>query len=107
MKTNSVVTRTGTAKCVTKSTHHSLAGMQCSAEVFKYLNAALSENTLLAYRADLNHFLASGGTIPSKPERVANYIVHFATLHRARKNDVGTAGALTQLADDVFIGIRP
>lgn len=80
MKTNSVVTRTGTAKNTKKTPTSHLAGKQCSAEVFKYLNAALSANTLLAYRADLNHFLAWGGTIPAKPERVANYVAHFATL---------------------------
>lgn len=80
MKTNPVVTRTSNAKHATKTPTSHLAGKQCSAEVFKYLNAALSENTLLAYRADLNHFLAWGGTIPAKPERVANYIAHFATL---------------------------
>lgn len=56
-----------------------LAGPQCDEQVFKYLNAALSENTVLAYRIDLNHFLAWGGTIPAEPERVANYIAHFAT----------------------------
>lgn len=80
MKTNTLVTRASNAKPATKTPNSHLAGKQCSAEVFKYLNAALSENTLLAYRADLNHFLAWGGTIPAKPERVANYIAQFATL---------------------------
>lgn len=80
MKTKPVVTRTSNAKRATKSPTSYLAGKQCSAQVFKYLNAALAENTLLAYRTDLNHFLAWGGTIPAKPERVANYIAHFATL---------------------------
>lgn len=56
-----------------------LAGPQCDEQVFKYLNAALAENTVLAYRTDLNHFLTWGGTIPAEPDNVANYIAHFAT----------------------------
>lgn len=63
----------------TKPALANLAGTQCDEQVFKYLNAALAENTVLAYRTDLNHFLGWGGAIPAQPESVANYIAHFAT----------------------------
>ena len=55
-----------------------LARKQVDANVRKYLNAALSENTVLAYRADLKHFLAWGGSIPARPERVARYLACYA-----------------------------
>ncbi len=63
----------------TKPALANLAGTKCDEKVFKYLNAALAENTVLAYRTDLNHFLGWGGAIPAQPESVANYIAHFAT----------------------------
>lgn len=66
-------------KLATKPALANLAGTQCDEQVFKYLNAALAENTVLAYRTDLNHFLGWGGAIPAQPESVANYIAHFAT----------------------------
>lgn len=75
MKTHQVPRSSSTAKPALVN----LAGTQCDEQVFKYLNAALAENTVLAYRTDLNHFLAWGGTIPANPERIANYIAHFAS----------------------------
>lgn len=62
------------------SVAHYLAGDQCDAAVRKYIAAALADNTLRAYRADLQHFMAWGGTIPTSPERVAMYIAHHATI---------------------------
>ena len=47
----------------TKPALANLAGTKCDEKVFKYLNAALAENTVLAYRTDLNHFLGWGGAI--------------------------------------------
>ena len=57
-----------------------LSGEQCDASVRKYLDAALADNTLRAYRADLNHFMAWGGVIPASPEQVAMYVAHHATI---------------------------
>lgn len=56
-----------------------LTGGQCDESVRKYLDAALADNTLRAYRADLKHFIEWGGVIPASPERVATYIAHHAT----------------------------
>lgn len=56
-----------------------LSRKHVDANVRKYLNAALSENTVLAYRADLKHFFAWGGSVPARPERVARYIAHYAS----------------------------
>lgn len=55
-----------------------LTGKGCDASVRKYLDAALADNTLRAYRADLKHFIAWGGTIPARPAQVARYIAHYA-----------------------------
>lgn len=56
-----------------------LTGEQCDESVRQYLDAALADNTLRAYRADIKHFIAWGGVIPDTPEQVALYIAHHAT----------------------------
>jgi site-specific recombinase XerD len=56
-----------------------LAGDQCDASVRQYIDAALADNTLRAYRADLQHFIAWGGVIPTTPEQVASYLAQHAT----------------------------
>lgn len=45
-----------------------------------YVTAALADNTRRAYQGDLADFLRWGGTIPSSPERLAEYIADRATL---------------------------
>lgn len=55
-----------------------LTGAQCDEVVRKYLDAALSGNTLRAYQGDIQHFLAWGGVIPATPECVAAYIAQHA-----------------------------
>jgi len=67
------------AKMPADSLGHYLTGAQCDASVRKYLDAALADNTLRAYRADLKHFMAWGGVIPASPEQVATYVAHHAT----------------------------
>jgi site-specific recombinase XerD len=52
-----------------------------SSEVSLYLRASLSDNSRRAYRSDLNHFLAWGGTIPATPEMIAVYLAAHAELH--------------------------
>ena len=52
-----------------------------SPSVTDYLRASLSDNSRRAYRADLNHFLAWGGTIPATPEMIAVYLADHAELH--------------------------
>jgi site-specific recombinase XerD len=56
-----------------------LAGNNCDLSVRQYIDAALADNTLRAYRADLKHFIAWGGKIPACPEQVATYVAHHAT----------------------------
>lgn len=43
-----------------------------------YLHAAIAPNTRRAYRADLDHYFAWGGTIPSTAEEVARYLADKA-----------------------------
>ena len=56
--------------------------------VHRYLQAALSENTRRAYHNDLQQFIRWGGSIPSSPKRIAQYLAEhaeqlsFATLSR-------------------------
>ncbi len=49
-----------------------------SKAVQQFLYASLANNTRRAYRADLAHFLAWGGRIPSEPEAVATYLAEWA-----------------------------
>lgn len=49
-----------------------------SPKVSDYLRASLSDNSRRAYRSDLNHFLAWGGTVPASPEMVAHYLAAHA-----------------------------
>ena len=46
------------------------------------LDGALSQATKHAYQSDLRHFLAYGGTIPSTPGRVAEYVAAMAEVHK-------------------------
>ena len=54
----------------------------------KYLHAALSNNSRRAYQADLQHFIAWGGSVPASPETVCKYlaanvgVLSPATLNR-------------------------
>jgi site-specific recombinase XerD len=52
-----------------------------SPSVTDYLRASLSDNSRRAYRSDLNHFLAWGGTIPATPEMIAVYLAAHAEHH--------------------------
>ncbi len=42
------------------------------------LHASIADNTRRAYRSDIAHFLACGGSIPSTPELVAAYLADWA-----------------------------
>ncbi len=57
-----------------------LNGRHSDKTVNAFLAAALSDNTLRAYRADLSHFLAWGGKIPATPATVARYLAQHATI---------------------------
>ena len=45
-----------------------LASEHCDDAVRQYLDATHASNTLRAYRADLKHFMAWGGSVPASPE---------------------------------------
>ncbi len=47
--------------------------------VRQYVDAALANNTVRAYRGDLKHFFAWGGTIPATERQVAKYLAQHAT----------------------------
>jgi integrase len=47
----------------------------------RFLSLSLSEASKRAYRADIRHFEASGGSIPSAPDQVAGYIAEMAETH--------------------------
>jgi integrase len=46
--------------------------------VRRYIGAARSSNTVRAYRSDLAHFVANGGTVPAEPSVVAGYLAAMA-----------------------------
>lgn len=52
--------------------------------VIQYLKASLSDNSLRAYRADIEHFVAWGGCVLTTPEIVARYLAeHGGKLSNA------------------------
>ncbi|WP_292838633.1 site-specific integrase [Methylotenera sp.] len=46
----------------------------------KYINAALASSTRSSYQSDLAHFISWGGTIPSTPEIISQYLAVHADL---------------------------
>lgn len=71
--------------------------------VAELVHAALSDNSRLAYQADLKHFTAWGSSIPCTPDDVANYLaahagqLSVATLSR-RLVSIGKAHTSQNLA---------
>lgn len=58
-----------------------LAGLQLIAQnqqVAQFIRASISDSTRKSYQLDLAHFQQSGGTIPSSPEFVAQYLADNA-----------------------------
>lgn len=50
-------------------------------KIENYLRSAVSENTQKAYKSDLEHFYAWGGSVPCEPETIAAYLAaHAGTL---------------------------
>lgn len=56
-----------------------LSGFSAVADGF--LAAAQSDATKRAYAGDIRHFLVNGGTIPSSPRQLAEYLAKFAKKH--------------------------
>ena len=54
-----------------------------TASVSSYITQSLSEASKRAYQADMKHFVAYGGTIPSSPTQIAEYIASHAQSHKA------------------------
>lgn len=57
------------------------AAKRLSDGVHTLISNSLSEATRRAYRSDMAHYLAWGGTIPSIPEVVAEYLADLAKTH--------------------------
>lgn len=55
-------------------------GRNLSEEVRTLVREAVSENTRRAYRTDLEHFMAWGGSIPCRPDAVALYLAEHAQV---------------------------
>lgn len=52
-----------------------------SPQVRAYLAAALAASTRRAYRGDLRHFMAWGGTLPASDAMIADYLADHAATH--------------------------
>jgi integrase len=52
------------------------------ASVSDFVTQSLSAASKRAYQADMSHFMAWGGTLPSSPELVARYIADHAQTHK-------------------------
>lgn len=63
------------------SDNFALSELTLPDSVAQFVRAAHAENTLKAYQADLAHFMAWGGSIPTNPEQVASYLAAHAHSH--------------------------
>ena len=90
-----------------------------SAQVNRYTQAALAENTHRSYKVDLRHFRSHGGTIPTTAVQLAEYLASFgntlavATLqhrliaiHRAHLDAGHVSPAMDSLVKRTMQGIR-
>jgi site-specific recombinase XerD len=66
-----------TNELMTTSERHTLAALP-PAMGNHYIHAATSENTRTAYQNDINHFVNSGGLLPSTPDAIIRYLQAFA-----------------------------
>lgn len=77
-----------------------------SADIRHYVKHALADNTRRAYRTDLEHYRAWGGTVPASPDSIAAYItahaetLSIATLQR-RLVSIAKAHTMQDYADPV------
>lgn len=58
-----------------------ITSQSVDASVAEYLRESLTESSKKAYRSDLAHFIAWGGTIPTTPEVVARYLAAHAEIN--------------------------
>lgn len=92
---------------------------QPSNQVNLYTQASLAENTYRAYRADLKHFKANGGTVPCTAVQLAEYLAAHATtlavatlqhrviaIHRAHLDAGLPSPAMDPLVKRTMQGIR-
>ena len=90
-----------------------------SAQVNHYTQVALADNTHRSYKADLAHFRAHGGTIPTTAIKLAEYLARFAdtlavatlqhrliAIHRAHLEAGHTSPAMDFLVKRTMQGIR-
>ena len=90
-----------------------------SAQVNHYTQVALADNTQRSYKADLAHFRAHGGTIPTMAINLAEYLARFAdtlavatlqhrliAIHRAHLEAGHTSPAMDSLVKRTMQGIR-
>lgn len=90
-----------------------------SAKVNRYTQAALTDNTHRSYKADMAHFRAHGGAIPTTAVQLAEYLASFAdtlavatlqhrliAIHRAHLEAGHTSPAMDSLVKRTMQGIR-
>ena len=90
-----------------------------SAQVNRYTQAALADNTHRSYKADLAHFRTHGGTIPATAVQLAEYLASFAdtlavatlqhrliAVHRAHLESGHVSPAMDSLVKRTMQGIR-
>ncbi|MBO0944014.1 tyrosine-type recombinase/integrase [Acidovorax temperans] len=90
-----------------------------SAQVNHYTQVALADNTHRSYKADLAHFRAHGGTIPTTAIKLAEYLARFAdtlavatlqhrliAIHRAHLEAGHASPAMDSLVKRTMQGIR-
>ena len=83
------------------------------------IHASLSDNSRIAYKSDLKHFLAWGGSIPCTPQVIVNYLAahaavlavatlnrHLVSISKAHTSQGMKTPTSTDLVKAVMRGIR-
>lgn len=65
------------------NSHHGILADNL-ADTARYIHAATSDNTRLAYQADIRHFIHWGGRLPTSGEAILRYLQHFAATLNPR-----------------------
>ncbi|MEW6090056.1 MAG: site-specific integrase [Pseudomonadota bacterium] len=61
---------------------HDGAGLSLPHSVRDFVRDSVAANTRRAYASDLAHFLNWGGSLPSKPQQIAEYLASLAETHK-------------------------
>ena len=80
--TNNALQGLRTAQFEDDGDRHDGANLSLPHSVRDFVRDSVAANTRRAYASDLAHFLNWGGSLPSKPQQIAEYLASLAETHK-------------------------